>query len=158
MENKIDQDNINLAINAARRFISYRPRSESELKRRLLQKFDSIIVDETISQMHRENLLDDKRFAQMWVNSRNSSRPKSAFMIIKELKEKGVSKIDAETAVLKVNDQENALAIATKKSRSLKDLPKTEYDKKLTAHLTRRGFGFNTIQTSIALAWQEMHQ
>ena len=61
----------------ARRFISYRPRSESELRKRLLKTFSPEVVSNSVAQMYRENLLDDSRFAQMWVDSRQQSRPKS---------------------------------------------------------------------------------
>ncbi|MED6296440.1 MAG: regulatory protein RecX, partial [Chloroflexota bacterium] len=88
----------------ARRFLSYRPRSELELRKRLLKAFSSEVASKSIAQMYREGLLDDSRFAQMWVDSRQQSRPKSKKTIKQELLSKGISEHTAEQAVSEIHD------------------------------------------------------
>ena len=92
----------------ARRFISYRPRSESELRKRLLKTFSPEVVSNSVAQMYRENLLDDSRFSQMWVDSRQQSRPKSRRATKQELISKGISEHNAEQAISEIHDLENA--------------------------------------------------
>ena len=138
----------------ARRFISYRPRSESELRKRLLKTFSPEVVSSSVAQMYRENLLDDSRFAQMWVDSRQQSRPKSKKAIKQELLSKGISEHTAEQAVSDIYDLENAFVCVKKKIRSMTGLEKEQFYKKLEGHLQRRGFSFSVSKTAIRQGWE----
>ena len=138
----------------ARRFISYRPRSESELRKRLLKTFSSEVTSKSIAQMYRDGLLDDSRFAQMWVDSRQQSRPKSKRTIKQELLSKGISEHTAEQAVSEIHDLENALVCVRKKIRSMNSLEKEEFYKKLEGYLQRRGFSFSVSKTAIQQGWE----
>ena len=140
--------------NTARRFISYRPRSESELRKRLLKTFSPDVVSSSIAQMYREGLLDDSRFAQMWVYSRQQSRPKSRRAIKQELLSKGISDHNAELATSEIRDLDNALMCVRKKARSLKGLEKEEFYKNLEGYLQRRGFSFSISRTAILQGWE----
>ena len=93
--------------------------------------------------MYRDGLLDDSRFAQMWVDSRQQSRPKSKRTIKQELLSKGISEHTAEQAVSEIHDLENALVCVRKKIRSMNGLEKEEFYKKLEGYLQRRGFSFS---------------
>ena len=138
----------------ARRFISYRPRSESELRKRLLKTFSSEVTSKSIAQMYRDGLLDDSRFAQMWVDSRQQSRPKSRKAIKQELISKGISEHNAEQAISEIHDLENAWICVKKKVRSLTGLEKEEFSKKLEGHLQRRGFNFSVSSAAIQQGWE----
>ncbi len=138
----------------ARRFISYRPRSESELRKKLLTLFSPEVASRSIAQMYREGLLDDSRFAQMWVDSRQQSRPKSKRAIKQELLSKGISEHHAEQAVSEIHDLENALICVRKKARSLRGIEKEEFYKKLEGYLQRRGFSFSVSKTAIQQGWE----
>ena len=129
------------ANTVARRFIAYRPRSESELRKRLLKTFSSEIASKSIAQMYREGLLDDSRFAEMWVDSRQQSRPKSKRAIKQELLSKGISEHNAEQAVSEIRDLDNALICVRKKVRSLIGLEKEEFYRKLEGSIWGRYFG-----------------
>ena len=149
------QDNKDLenANSISRRFISYRPRSEAELRIRLLKVFSHEIVLESVAQMYREGLLNDQRFAQMWVDSRQQSRPKSKKSIKRELLSKGISEHLAEEAISQLSDIDNATLCANKKARSLNGLGKDDFYKKLEGYLQRRGFNFSISRTVISEAW-----
>ena len=138
----------------ARRFISYRPRSESELRKRLLKTFSPEAVSNSVAQMYREDLLDDSRFAQMWVDSRQQSRPKSKRAVKQELISKGISEQNAEQAISEIHDLENALICVKKKVRSLTGLEKEEFYKKLEGYLQRRGFSFSITKAAIQHGWE----
>ena len=138
----------------ARRFISYRPRSESELRKRLLKTFSPEVVSNSVAQMYRENLLDDSRFAQMWVDSRQQSRPKSRRATKQELISKGISEHNAEQAISEIHDLENAWICVKKKVRSLTGLEKEAFYRKLEGHLQRRGFNFSVSSAAIQQGWE----
>ena len=147
-------EEIEKANTVARRFISHRPRSESELRKRLLKAFSSEVASRSIAQMYREGLLDDSRFAQMWVHSRQQSRPKSKRAIKQELLSKGISEHNAEQAVSEIRDLDNALICVRKKVRSLIGLEKEEFYRKLEGYLQRRGFSFSVSKTAIQQGWE----
>tara|TARA_B100000809_G_scaffold25307_1_gene22239 strand:- start:32282 stop:32641 length:360 start_codon:yes stop_codon:yes gene_type:complete len=103
--------------------------------------------------MYREGLLNDQRFAQMWVDSRQQSRPKSKNSIKRELLSKGISEHLAEKAISQLSDIDNAILCANKKARSLNGLGKDDFYKKLEGYLQRRGFNFSISRTVISEAW-----
>ena len=149
-QNGKDLENAN---SVSRRFISYRPRSEGELRIRLLKIYSHEVVSESVAQMYREGLLNDQRFAQMWVDSRQQSRPKSRKSIKQELLSKGISEHLAEKSVSQLSDIDSAVLCANKKARSLSRLGKDDFYKKLEGYLRRRGFSFSISRTVISEAW-----
>ncbi len=75
----------------AERFLATRMRSEKEVRGRL--KRDAIpedVIDQTIAAFRRVQLLDDAEFARVWVKDRLRLRPRSAAMLRRELRAKGV--------------------------------------------------------------------
>ena len=111
------------AVNVARKYISYRLRSESEVRLRLSTDFQDDLVEEAISQMYRENLLDDERFARVFTESKSGNRPFSSSAIRHQLKTKGISSELTNSVTACLSDKEGALKVARKKSLSLSHLP-----------------------------------
>ena len=88
----LDDSAFQHCLDAAYRYLSYRPRSEEELRRRLLHRgFDSGVVEKVIAKLKERNLIDDIAFAQFWKDSRLSFEPKSKGLISKELRAKKVA-------------------------------------------------------------------
>ena len=141
------------AFCVAVKYISYRPRTEQEMRKRLLKHYVSSDVEITIAKCYQNNLLNDQQFSEMWIASRTNSRPKSAYMIKRELISKGVSKQIAEEAVQSVDDNENALNAANKKTRSISHLPKDQFIRKLMDHLLRKGFSRDIVKKTTNTAW-----
>ena len=79
------------ATSAALRFLSYRARSEAEVRTRLLRRFPLQTVDLVLEDLTRQGLVDDSEFATLWKQSRDAHRPRSAFLIRRELVAKGVA-------------------------------------------------------------------
>lgn len=66
-------DRSNRCYNAAIRFLGYRPRSESELRGRLLRRgFGLNVIDPVIARLSEQGLVDDSTFAQFWTENRES--------------------------------------------------------------------------------------
>ena len=137
------------ALSVALRYISYRQRSSSEVKSKLLEQHPTAIVDLVLQSLEETNLLDDEQFAFQWVEIRNKIRPKSAIMLRRELAQKGVATDLIEKAVVDVDDSHNAYIAATK-FRGKRD-PRTvnNFTEKLFSHLKRRGYSYTVIKRTI---------
>jgi regulatory protein len=141
---------------AALRFLSYRSRSEAEVRRRLSRRFPASLIEGAIADLKEQGLLDDAAFARLWRQSREERRPRGASAIRWELLRMGVSREVAEEA-LEGLDEEGAAHRAGK--AMLRRLGRTEYDvfrEKLAAHLHQRGFGAETIRKTVRRLWEEL--
>src|SRR5271157_481574 len=79
-------------MNIAYRFLSYRPRSEAEMKERLRRRgLDGSKIEIIINKLKEQKLLDDTAFAQFWKENRDTFRPRSQRLTRMELKKKGVA-------------------------------------------------------------------
>ena len=141
------------ASQKSRTLINYRLRSEYELRTRLAEHFEEETIDIAISQMYSEGLLDDTRFTNWFVETKTHSRPISSRMIQRQLIRIGIKPDLAKSATSGVNDNENALQVAIKRSRATAHLPKNEFQRKMSQHLARRGFSFEAISNAIKKSW-----
>ncbi len=90
--------------------LSYRPRSESEMRFRLGRlKPEKPILEQVISLLYQDKLLNDAEFAKWWVGQRLEFRPRGNRALSSELMQKGIDrKIIAE--VLPSTEAEKKLA------------------------------------------------
>ncbi len=141
--------------NASLRFLSFRPRSEKEVRDYLnKKKVDPLIIEKIIIKLKEKNFINDAEFAKMWVESRTRFKPRSIKFIIIELKQKGISQ-DLIKSVIQnsefriQNDLEQAKKLVEKKREKYKGVSKQELYQKLGGFLARRGFDWETIKASI---------
>jgi regulatory protein len=86
------QDKVERAYERALNFLSYRPRSEDEVRRNLRQKdVEDEVVEVVVERLTRAGLLDDREFARYWVENRLQFNPRGARALRHELRGKGVS-------------------------------------------------------------------
>ena len=93
-------------LEAAARYLEARPRSTSEVRRRLTTMgYRSGLVDGAVTRLTEMGYLDDEAFARSWVASRDRARPRGGHALRRELQLKGV---DRETvdAVLEEREEE----------------------------------------------------
>ena len=65
-------------LNAAFRYLSYRPRSEAELRERLKRRgFEADSMEAVLTRLREQGLVDDLAFAQFWKDNRETFRPRS---------------------------------------------------------------------------------
>ena len=149
-------DHFQRCLNAAAHYLSYRPRSESELRQRLQQRgFDSENVAAVIAKLKEQGVVDDMAFAQFWKDNRESFRPRSRWLTKLELKQKGVPGDIIDQVVDTIDDDDSAYRAAMSKSRSL---PLSDYQgfcKRLGECLKRRGFSYEVINHTVEQLWQE---
>ena len=133
----------------AYRLSSLRPRSEKELKDRLFRKgFGRATVLEVIALLKEKRIIDDLKFANLWVESRMRANPKGVMLLRKELREKGIEGAIIEKVLSErgeVDEEGLAQELAAQKLGSMKGLPEEKVKRRLFGFLARRGFSFDTI-------------
>ncbi len=141
---------------AATHYLSYRPRSEAELRERLYRRgFDDGSVETVLKLLKEQGLVDDVAFAQFWRDNRQSFRPRSGWLTRQELRQKGVAGDIIDQVIAAVDDNDSAHRAAASKLRSL---PRTDYQsfhRRLADHLKRRGFSYGVINDTVRRMWQE---
>jgi len=143
-------------LDRASRYLSYRPRSEFEVKRYLKQKgFDDSAIAEVLAELREKRLLDDYAFAQFWKENRESFSPRSQAMLRRELRSKGVARQIADEMVVGVNEDGNAYRAAQKRARKLAQADYNVFRSKLASFLRQRGFGYEVIEHTVRRLWQE---
>ena len=85
------EEHLAKAKDAALRFLTYRARSEAEVRRRLAKKYGPEIIEQVIETLLRQHFLDDSSFAQEWRGNREQHRPRAKRMVQQELRQLGVS-------------------------------------------------------------------
>ena len=133
------------AKDIALRFLSYRPRSEMEVRRYLAGKgHTESIQDEVVVWLRHLNYVDDLRFARQWIESRNRSNPMGSRRLFQELRQKGVSEAVIHQAFEDYHGEadEAALAkeLALKQAGRYKGQEGDAVTRKLSGYLARRGF------------------
>ena len=136
---------------AAYNYVSYKPRSETEVRRKLEEKkFGINHIDFAINFLYEFKLLDDEDFSQNFIKSYLKRKPSSEQKLYYELSRKGVSEEIITSSLTKVYPSDMKLDIATKAAMShLKKIshkPKDKQKKLLADFLARRGFNWETIK------------
>ena len=143
-------------LEAAYRYLSYRSRSEAEVRQRLHQRgFDTEVVQKTIAKLKEQNLIDDVAFAQFWKENRLSFKPKSKRLIEKELKDKKVAAEIIERVTEDIDDMGNAYKLGCRRMHVLAYLDYPDFYRRLSNYLSYRGFNYEVIKRIAALLWQE---
>jgi len=150
-------DRSDRCLNAADRFLSYRPRSESELRERLHRRgFDGDTVEVVIARLKEQGLVDDVAFAQFWKDSRESFSPRSQWLTRLELRRKGVAGNIIDQVVGDVDDNDSAYRAASGKASRLPLSDYQSFRRRLGDYLRRRGFDYGVIDQTVKRIWQEL--
>lgn len=143
-------DEVKKALNKAYRFLSYRPRSEHEVLRKLSEKFPEEVVEKAVTKLKRLHYVDDKSFVSFWIEVRGNSRGPA--LLRSELLKKGIAKPLIDSA-LEFADREKMIEDALsliKSKRRYRELDKEELYKKVAPFLARRGYGYEIIKEVIS--------
>ncbi|HOO76544.1 MAG TPA: regulatory protein RecX [bacterium] len=134
----------------ALRLLDYRERSSGELARRLMEKgFGEAAARFVLDGLRKSGLVDDERFARLWVTSRLRARPRSRRLIGIELARRGISR-DSIRSVLDAlmpedGEEELARSLAAGRARFYRGDDPLRRRRKLGAWLARRGFAPDLI-------------
>lgn len=149
-------DHFHRCLNAAVYYLSYRPRSESEIRERLQRRgFNGDSIEAVIAKLKEQGLVDDMAFAQFWKDNRQSFSPRSRWLTRLELRQKGVADDIIDQVVDAVDDADSAYRAALSKARNLPISDYQSFRRRLVEYLKRRGFGYEVINQTIGRMWQE---
>ena len=149
-------DHFHRCLNAAARYLSYRPRSEFELKERLYQRgFNGNSVEAVLTKLKEQGLVDDMAFAQFWRDNRESFSPRSQWLTKLELRQKGVASDIIDQVVDAIDNEDNAYRAAQSRARNLSLSDYQLFQRRLGEYLKRRGFGYRVINHTVERLWQE---
>jgi regulatory protein len=149
-------DHFHQCFNTAARYLSYRPRSEAELREKLHWRgFDDNSIEAVIAKLKEQGLVNDVAFAQFWKDNRESFSPRSRWLTKLELRRKGIANDTIDQVVNTVNDDNSAYRAALSKARSLPPADYQDFRRRLGGYLKRRGFGYGVINHTIQQLWQE---
>jgi regulatory protein len=139
------------ARDAALRFLAYRPRSEAEVRRRLLRRYPPDIVQQVVQQLRGQHFLDDTDFARQWRDNRERHRPRAGRLVRQELLRLGVPTETAQDALQGFDNQANAQAAAARLAGRLssRGYSSEELRRRLWSHLRQRGFSFGEIREAV---------
>lgn len=145
------------ALQYALRLLTYRPRSQAEVRQRLEQRgWSEKIIEETLERLHQDGLLNDAAFAHSWVENRHTFRPRGRRLLIQELRQKGLDEQTIQDALSGMNEEEAAYTAARERAQHLKGLEPRLFYRRLTAYLVRRGFSYETVGSIVRRLWEEL--
>ncbi len=138
----------------AMRFLSYRARSEKEIRDKLKKKkFSEELIDTVIQKLQLAGLINDLEFGRMFARDKMGKKPMGRIMLKQELLRKGITNHLIEQILSEVypnhGEDEFALTLARKRLQRYKSsfakLDTFKRKKKLADYLARRGFDWDTI-------------
>ena len=143
-------------LNAAIRYLGYRPRSEAEVRQRLQRHgFNGDCTEKVLAQLKEQGLVDDTAFARFWKENRESFSPRSRRLTRLELQRKGLDGGVIDQVVGEVDDSDSAYRAALGKARRLLPSDYQGFRRRLGEYLRRRGFNYEVINDTVEKVWKE---
>jgi regulatory protein len=148
----IAADGVRAANEVALTYISYKARTEQEVRRKLARKeFDEVVADRTVARLYEIGYLDDGSYARSFVEGRFRNKGYGPQRLRRDLQKRGVAARHIDAALAEVLEDEEVLdaarAHAEKRwARLARESDPYKRRKKLTDYLLRRGFAYETIR------------
>lgn len=150
----IQTDTLHKSYTLAINYLSYRMRSEKEIRDYLKDKeVDPEHEDEIVTRLKKEKLLDDQEFANSLVRTRVMTASKGPLLLKKELIEKGVQASQAEEALQFypfAKQYEKAMKFAQKKMKNDGRKAYRQQIQNVQQTLMQKGFQGDVIQEVLA--------
>jgi regulatory protein len=149
-------DKLEAAYQTALNFLSFRLRSENEVRSNLLKhNFSEEVILAVLARLNRNGLVDDRKFAQTWVENRSEFRPRSCFALKVELHQKGIDEEVIEEVLNSLDEDELAYQAAQKQFLKYAGLEWVDFRQKMTAFLARRGFPYAVTAPIVEKIWSQ---
>jgi len=150
------EDGVEVALQRALNFLSYRPRSAREVVDNLRKhETPQQVIDRIMERLENNGMVDDERFARRWLENRSEFRPRGAFALRAELRQKGVADRIIDQVLVGLDESRLAFEAGRKKVPKIKARDETEFKRKMYGFLSRRGFGYDAISEVVDLLWNE---
>ncbi len=148
-------------FDAAVRFLAPRLRSRAEVRRRLLRPHprhatpSPEAAERILDRLQQLELLDDRQFAEFWIENRERFSPRSARALGQELRQRGVARETVEEVSDPDRDEERALAAGRQRLRGASGLDYETFRARIGGFLLRRGFGYDVVRSAVRALWEE---
>ncbi|MCX7881026.1 MAG: RecX family transcriptional regulator [Patescibacteria group bacterium] len=143
-------------------FLKFRLRTEKEIRDYLSQKvrkykLSSIIIEQIIKKLKEEELINDEKFIEIFIEEKIQLKPKSILFLKRELLKHGVANklIERYFSQNPLNDEELAYKSLAGRWQRWKKISWEKRYKKAVSFLLRRGFSFETVKKTIEKFKQE---
>lgn len=148
------EDEIRKAFNKALDFLSFRMRSENEVRQKLKDKeFGEAVIDEAIKKLYELNFLDDRAFSEALMRTQMRSSKKGPKAIQQDMQKKGIDK-QVQKDVLASYSEEEQVELAKGLAEKIADKEKTktprQIEQKISDTLLRKGYSYSVIKLAIA--------
>lgn len=163
MEMSSDKEIFDKLYQSSLHFLSYRPRSEHEIRdfiKRKLRDNNPDPTEKIISQLKEEKLINDEEFVQWWIQQRLEFNPKGLRVLKQELFVKGIERTIIENELDKISKsvlKSSALKILEKKSDKYRELNEKLLKEKLISLLLARGFDWNFSKNLVDEYYQKRY-
>lgn len=152
------EDSREKAYQQALRTLNVRARSQAEIRQNLEEHgFLEADISYTLEKLSDSGLIDDARFAADWIENRNTFRPRSRRALVMELKQRGVEEEVIEESLQDLDETEMAFQAALKAGKKYTGMEWQDFRRKLSGHLGRRGFNYETTAQAVQRAWNALH-
>ena len=154
-----DSNSLRDCLDSAYYYLSYRPRSEGEIRQWLRKRgFPAEVTETAITKLREQNLSNDLVFAQFWKDNRLSFRPKSRRLIERELRDRRVAADIVEQVTKDIDDEDTAYKLGSGRLASLTHLDYPAFYRRLSSYLAYRGFSYEVIKRTVSILWKERQE
>jgi regulatory protein len=143
LQDLLHQEQSEAAYKRVLLWISRRPHSIQEIRRKLEQKqAQQAVINDVIERLESLDLVNDERFAEAWVENRKVFRPRARKALRLELRKKGIQDVIIDRVLEDFDEEQAAHDAAQKAIRRYRTLPRETAEQRMLAYLARRGFGY----------------
>jgi len=128
------------------RKVRVKNKKTGEYKTVLKQGYDQSLIEPVFKRLEERGYIDDRRFAETWVENRNISKGSSLKKLRLELAQKGISQSVVEE-VLAETDRDDIAELRKIIARKAKKYPDQQ---KLIQYLLRQGFNYSDISDELS--------
>jgi len=156
-------DGVSRAMTEAHRLIDHRMRTRRELAVKLKSggRPDEVI-DQVLDRLEHAGLIDDGRFARLWIDERLRRRPAGLSLLRRELRQKGIDAEIVDTALeesaSRDGETERAYEALRRQSYRYARLDRDAAHRRMVAFLGRRGFGQAVIYQVVHRVLDEIEE
>jgi regulatory protein len=149
---KIENEEVNAkAFNAAASFLKTRERSRKEIRDKLKTKeYSEGVIEKVLEKLERLDIVNDKRFAEMFVRDRMKLNPKGKKVLQMELAQKGIDRNITEEVLGEMLNNDNEIELAKKVlekvEKKYSGLEEKARRDKIIKYLLGKGFSYNLIE------------
>ena len=151
------RDRVEVAYERALNYLSFRPRSETEISRYLVDKeVDQQVSKEVLARLLRVGLLDDQAFARYWVENREAFHPRGKWALRAELRRAGVATEVIDNVISTVDEEAGAHRAAQRKAYQMRSCDDREFRRRLLSFLQRRGYSYEVADRVVRCLRQQV--